>query len=244
MMRRIKVVFGALVLLLLFVTVGCSKDDGPDDNPFGDDKGVDVIVDGKVMNFRFTQIVTTYDEAVEDGESYFDIIAVATSVELENVEGGMGSSESLYVIFSLPVSKYNNPKGTFDVVGEAYNVKGSDIASVILTRRVGNDFMIYHSNDGKDRNAVHGVAKITDSKTASHFFGGDDEDRYSGYSYIRGDLESTLFLAYGQEEEGQNIDKTVEIQMKDFVFKSLFSSIFDMFSTSKLPLGPKAQFEY
>ena len=104
--------------------------------------------------------------------------------------------------------------------------------------------MIYHSNDGKDRNAVHGVAKITDSKTASHFFGGDDEDRYSGYSYIRGDLESTLFLAYGQEEEGQNIDKTVEIQMKDFVFKSLFSSIFDMFSTSKLPLGPKAQFEY
>lgn len=244
MIRRIKVIFGALGLLLLFVTVGCSKDEGPNDNPFGEDKGVDVMVDGKLMNFRFTQVITNYDESVEDDRSDFQIIAVATSVELEDVEDGMGNSESLYVIFSLPMSKYNNPKGAYNIASEEFYTSGAEAAYVMLSRRVGNDFYIYHSSDGKDRSKVHGVVKITDFKTATHILGTGGGGEYRSYSYIRGDLESTLFLAYGQEEEGQSIDRTIEIQVKDFVFKSLFYSMFDMFSTSKLPLGSNVQLKY
>lgn len=243
-MKRIKTIFGAFGLLLLFVTVGCSKDDGPNDNPFGDDKGVDVVVDGKVMNFRFTQVYSTYDDAVEDGDSNFEIIAIATSIEIDDVEGAVGNSESLYVVFSLPLSKYNNPKGTYNIVGEDYDSMGSDVAYVMLTKRVGNNFMVYHSSEGGNKNASHGIAKITDSKTTKHLFGGEDEDEYHGYSYIRGSLESKLFLGYGQEEEGQNIEKTIDIQIKDFTFKSLFSSIFDMFSTSNESLRSKALVKY
>lgn len=216
-----------VVLLTLALFIGCKKDENPEvDLESGG--GVSMEIDGKPFSFKFTSMMTDYEDAVNDGDEYFDVIATAAHIDITG-NNEVGKSESLLFGITLPVSKFKDPRGSYEVgdSDESYPVQ------IVFWKNVGigdnSQIEVYGSFDGNDRRNSEGIFtiesfKIGKQKTLFAETGGE------GYLELKGKFEADLYLWYSSEEDKQGIAEKVSIKKANFTLKQLSLNFLDYFN--------------
>ncbi len=228
-----KIRFGVVILLSLFFFIGCSKDDpSPDeDNDLGGRGGVTMTVDGQKLNFKFTTLMTEYQEAIEEGEEDFEVMMMASNVDFED-EGKVKNSENLYIGLTLPIEKFRNPKGTYNI-----GFEDNQPVQVLLYKNItnaDNSLVVYASDGfGGDKDKSYGKLTITGYKIGKQDFGlegflPEEEDPGEGYTELTGSFEVVLHKAY-ESEENEDAPSTIELNASAYTFKQFSFNLFDFF---------------
>jgi len=227
-----KIRFGAGMLLSLFVFIGCSKDDpSPEDNDLGGRGGVTMTVDGQKLNFKFTTLMTGYQDAIEEGEEDFEVMMMASNVDFED-EGEVKNSENLYIGLTLPLEKFRNPKGTYNI-----GFEDNQPVQVLLYKNItnaDNSLVVYASDGfGGDKDKSYGKLTITGYKIGKQDFGlggflPEGEEPGEGYTELTGSFEVVLHKAY-ENEENEDAPSTIELNASAYTFKQFSFNLFDFF---------------
>lgn len=212
-----------VLLFVITLSIGCKKDNADPDLGLKDRGNVSMTVDGKKMNFKFTSMMTTYDEAIEEGEKEFEVIMTGANIDF-SASGDVSSSESIIISLTLPVSKFRDPKGTYDIgFGDNHPVQ------IVFFKNMeqGADGLIaYASDEFNDHKKARGKFTVTGFKIGKQNYGiyGGGEDFGEGYTELKGNFQVTLHKAIQYNTEAQ-IPETLEINASSFTFR-LFS-LFD-----------------
>lgn len=212
-----------VVLLTLAIFMGCKKEEGPEVD-LGSGGEVSMEIDGKPFSFKFTAMTTNYEDAVDDGDEYFNVVATAGHIDITGNEE-VGKSESLMFIITLPVSKFKDPRGTYEVGDseESYPVQ------IVFWKNIGvgdnSKIEAYGSFEGSDRRNSAGTFTIESFKIGKQkvLF----EEMGEGYLELKGKFEADLFLWYASDADAEGIADKVSIKKANFTLKYLSFNFLD-----------------
>lgn len=211
------------VLSMLFFLLSCSKDKETPDLDGGGGK-LTFNVNGTLQTYTFTTLSTFYEEAVEDGEEYFSVIAGGSKVSLQADE--YTDTESIIFNITLPVAKFRNPRGTYGIGDYDFH----PVQIILYQFNSEQELSAYASylsdTDGKKM----GEVSITDFEIGQQKFlmqdiGGE------GYLELAGKFSVDLHHVVSVNEEGAVEEgqlPVIKVVDGEFRFKQL-TSLLDMF---------------
>lgn len=225
MLKRI-IIF-CLILPLLLMVGACSKDnDGPEIE--GNVGNLTMMVDGKPVSFKLAWVGVDYEQALEDGEDTFLMVAQASSVDISGKDPEKVNSESIIFSIEIPISKFRNPQGTYALGASHPGMMIYYKANSGLSQPSMSNLSMYSSVDIDDRSKKMGEFIIKSAKIGNQGLTGMGE----GYTEIVATFNSDLVLLYDGQDPDKSTLQTDKLIVKDgkVTFKTLLSGLFkDLF---------------
>lgn len=188
--------------ILLFIVIGfglssCKKDDDKNGNNTGN-SGVSMKIDGVQWGTTVNNLFTEADENQSLGEHY-RVLVGGQRIDVEGSEDDV-SSLNLYIL--IPKSKFNNPKGTYQIRGES---ETNNQATALFTPGTSTSQTWYISNNPENPEVPVGTVEITDFETGIQTVAGQSTG-VEGYTKLAGKFTMTLYPV--ESEPGPSIKIT------------------------------------